>query len=192
MLFSTASLAKNTAEVLITGADKTQYYEYFDFDEEEKTVKSDTNKVTCRIVDINEVIPSIYRYNVESYGVTIIDRGQIVARFDTQTETLCTNWSRFSDNQKMVLMNEINNYVIKPVYPDANVELLNEVKDLYSLFQKIYGYDVSNDEANARHPAEARYRFTCAWLSRPEMIAQRIDSDLSRQNRLLQPKCTRN
>lgn len=179
MLFSTASLAKNTAEILITGADKTQYYEYFDFDDEK--VISDKNGVTCRKVGINEVIPSIYRYSVESYGVTIIDEGKIVARFDTQTETLCSNWARFDDEQKMILVNEINNYVIKPVNPDANIKELGKVEDLYKLFQNIYGYDKSNENPNAPyHEAAYANGFTCAWLKGPEMIAQRIDSDLSR------------
>ena len=45
-----------------------------------------------RIVGFDEIIPVLYRYSQENYGVTIIDNKKIIARFDLDTENICNVW----------------------------------------------------------------------------------------------------
>lgn len=141
------------------------------------------------------MIPALYRYATESYGVTIIDMREsndikIVARFDTDTEDVCSNWyGRPTDtpfqvaNRKCKVLFEINDYVIAPTIGnsyklDTNVEV-NEsgdyvkgtFNDLEALFKTIY-----KQSPNRNHPRE----FTCAWNGYSSLTAQRVDSDISR------------
>lgn len=161
ILFQTVSLARRVAESLITEADKTTYYEYYE---------SDMNSVDIngnRIVTLEDMIPTFYRYFTESSAITIIDEnGDIVTRFDRQTETICNNWNDRTESQKKLILNEIN-YILRPV--GANT--LKDVNDLYTLFKRIYKQD-----KNAYHTKE----FDCPWNGREALTAQRIDSDLSR------------
>lgn len=108
LLFQTVALTRSASESMILGADKTTYYEYYE---------SDMNSVDengNRIVTLEDIIPTIYRYFTESSAVTIIDKdGDIVTRFDRQTETLCNNWNDRTVSQKELVLNEIN-YVLRP------------------------------------------------------------------------------
>ena len=66
LLFNTTALARRVATDLITEADRTTYYTYID---------SDMNSVDengNRIVTLEDIVPALYRYYSESYGVTII------------------------------------------------------------------------------------------------------------------------
>lgn len=148
------------------------------------------------------MIPALYRYATESYGVTIIgknegtNRYEIVARFDTETEDICSNWyGRATDtpfqvnNRKCKVLFEIYDYVITPTIGneyrlDTNVEVDesgNYIKgtfnDLESLFRKIY-----KQSPNRNHPRE----FTCAWNGYSSLTAQRVDSDISRYSGFFQ------
>ncbi len=153
-----------------------------------------------RIVTLEEMIPALYRYATESYGVTIIDMREgkikIVARFDTDTEDVCSNWyGRPTDtpfqvnNRKCKVLFEINENVITPTIGsdyrlDTNVEVDesgNYIKgtfnDLEALFRKIY-----RQSPNTNHPRE----FTCAWNGYSSLTAQRVDSDISRNYSIFQ------
>lgn len=147
------------------------------------------------------MIPALYRYATESYGVTIIDMREssdikIVARFDTDTEDVCSNWyGRPTDtsfqiaNRKSKVLLEINDYVIAPTIGnnyklDTNVEVdesgdyvKGTFNDLEALFRKIYRQSPSTN-----HPRE----FTCAWNGYSSLTAQRVDSDISRDYSIFQ------
>ncbi len=86
-----------------------------------------------------------------------------------------------------MILDEINNYVIKPTIGeryllDPNVTKDDEgnyhgtFNDLEGLFKKIYKQIPSSN-----HDRE----FTCAWGGTPGLISQRVDSDLSRDNCIL-------
>lgn len=162
LLFQTASLARRTSEVLISEEDRTNYYTYMP---EDVTSLDDEGN---RIVTLEDIIPTLYRYSIESYGVTIIDGGEIVARFDKETENLCSGFSKTNDNTKNLLIKEINNYVLNPV----NAKNIYNISELEELFKKIY--------KQIGIPGTAvEKQYNCAWNGKEEYIAQRIDSDLS-------------
>ena len=194
ILFSTVSLAQRVATTLVTEVDEQTYIVYDEADIANDLIATDSNGVKCREVTLKDIIPTIYRYSSESYGVTIIDKSknrlnQIVARFDTATETLCNTWR--SDNagmeptvgsngemtygEKQGQIKHLNNYVLAPV----GAYLLNETNsnDLKALFQRLYKYT-----------GNSAYEFYCPWLvgnnsnEKEKFVAQRINSDLSRKN----------
>ena len=160
LLFRVASLAREVSNALIAEADKTTYYNYYEGNEVE--IAEDGR----RIVTLSEMIPMIYRYSTESMGVTIIDKGEIVGRFDMQTEETCNNWAegRLTETQKNTFLGEINKYVLEPVgATELNISKLEE------LFEKIY----------ERTPAGInRQIFGCEWRGNDAYKTQRIDSDL--------------
>ncbi len=162
ILFQMSTLIKTVTDVLAVESDKTIYYEYYESDME--SVNQDGN----RIVTLEDMLPTIYRYFTESSAVTIIDQnGEIVTRFDRQTETLCSNWNDRNKTQKELILNEIN-YILAHC---KGTKPLNNVDEMYSLFKRIY-----RQIPNPYHLKD----FDCIWNGLESLTAQRIDSDLSR------------
>ena len=129
-----------------------------------------------RIVTLNEIIPTLYRYQQENYGVTIIDRnGDIVTRFDGDTENICNVWNdrNTSDAMKENFMNYLNTNVLGYLQKHnvTTVQLLDSLTDIEELFGKIYG-QVTSDTA--------LHSFSCYWKANETGIAKRVDSDLLR------------
>lgn len=79
VFFRMTSIAKDTTDKIFEAIDKTTYIDY----------NADTSDGANRKVKFQDMIPTIYRYAQEGYGVTIIDpsEGGIVARFDLDTES---------------------------------------------------------------------------------------------------------
>lgn len=74
-LFNTAS---STAQVLLYYADKTNYYD---------NVEIINGDVTTRIVDVETIIPTLYRYFKENFAVQIYDAsGNMTQIFDVNIE----------------------------------------------------------------------------------------------------------
>ena len=190
MLFTMTSQARETASFLISEVDNTKYYNYYE-EATEETMDQNGN----RIVMLEDIIPVLYRYSEENYGVTIVDKdGEIVARFDLDTETACNNWVNASDYSKYNFITETNK-----IYEDVNalasridsneVDLIdinaytqfddnNELtycridsEEMTDLFKKIYG-QVTSDTI--------RRNYYCYWVGTMGWTAQRVDSDLSR------------
>ena len=97
VLFQMTALAKDTADAVFVAIDRNTYMDYNSYE-----IDGANRKVTFQ-----EIIPTIYRYAQEGYGVTIIDNGQIVARFDLDTESQVAScfWTearyvRASENEK--------------------------------------------------------------------------------------------
>lgn len=194
LLFNLSSQARETAEILISENDKTKYYNYYEEATEELIDKNGN-----RIVELKDIIPAIYKYSEENYAVTIVNsNGEIVARFDLDTETACNNWVSASDSTKWNFINEINVNVIDKVNTLASNVNGNEVDEIangtrtsftnalgleeytYSnmssegmtaLFKKLYSQNTS---------ATIRREYYCYWVGTLGWTAQRIDSDLSR------------
>ena len=167
ILFNTVSLAMEVSTSIVLKGDKSEYYTYLSTDEQE--IDANGN----RIVTLEDIIPVLYRYYTESYGVTIIDGGNIVSRFDTTTERVCTSWGGLNTTSNaQALLGEINKYVLEPV----GANLIGNPDDLKEVFQRIY-----------KQTPVGIYRrtFSCPWVGRNEFVAQRIDSDLSRHTSIL-------
>lgn len=183
ILFSMASQARDTSDILISKIDKTSYYTYLGT----KDVDSNGN----RTVSIYDIIPVLYRYAQENYGVTIVDKyGNIVARFDLDTEAACNNWNDFSNYSKYKLISETNNIYEKVEEIANNTGLINQItlsvtpsnpaEDTYitsftegmtSLFSNIYGQNKTS---------LINRDYYCQWIGSTNWTSQRIDSDISR------------
>lgn len=94
--FMMISQARATADVVYEARDKQDYVDGVTA----TTVSTDDdgNKIEYRIVGLDTVIPTIYRYAQESYAVTIIDGNTIKARFDIQTENIASSEFNLNGN----------------------------------------------------------------------------------------------
>ena len=84
VLFHMSSIIRTTSDEIFMAIDETTLYDY--------TVDTTYISDGRRIVTFSQIIPTIYRYAQEDYGVTIIDKDEndndeIVARFDLYTES---------------------------------------------------------------------------------------------------------
>lgn len=101
--FTMFAKAKVTADSIITSKDKQEYLESADLANILYTDSTSIQSATMtqhgdRIVQVEDVISSIYRYNLEKYGVTIVNKnGTVLARFDSNTENIMRQWYNIVD-----------------------------------------------------------------------------------------------
>jgi hypothetical protein len=75
-----------TAKTLVWSLDATSYYDSLELTDLIANNDEDTNNAT-RIVGIDTIIPSLYRYYKESFAVKILDEaGNLIQYFDTTAE----------------------------------------------------------------------------------------------------------
>lgn len=149
ILFHNASLVKYVADAIIAGSDKSNYYTYIPNDTTD-VLSKDANGVVNRIVTIEDMIPTIYRYSIESYGVTIIDKDwNIVTRFDKETENMCSSFNNagVTNEDKQNLIKELNTFVLEPIGMPEH-KLLKTPDDLRNLFERIYKQNPSTRRSN--------------------------------------------
>lgn len=171
ILFQMTSLAKDTADAVFLAIDRNTYIDY----------NSYKNDGPNRKVKFTEIIPTIYRYATEGYGVTIIDNKKIVARFDLGTESQVQNcfWTREryagvsqqekdkSDLNKKEILNHLNRYILSKVGASISSEdyLVKLIKEIYS-----------SGDGNPENPVYT------SWLNANSFqnnnIAQRVNCDL--------------
>lgn len=180
VVFSMVSQAKQTADVVFEIEDDTKY-----FQEGLEGVTYLTSGATERIVGWETVVPTIYRYNVENYGVTIIDNTNgetelniIKARFDYNTETVVQNWTSnnktYKDDSESNPNEQLIKYLNKKVY--ANYLSFSEPNNekYTELFERIY---------NATSYSTANNKLGAPWLSsNTKDLKERLRVDL--QNKL--------
>ena len=95
--FSLISQTKTTADTVLYSYDDTKYY---DEGYENITYTLANEKNLNRKVNMETIMPTVYRYIKEHYGVTIMkDDGTIIARFDETTESIVNNWSSYLKNE---------------------------------------------------------------------------------------------
>ena len=91
--FSLISQTKTTSDIILYSYDDTKYY---DQGYEDITYTLADEKKFNRIVNIETIMPTVYRYIKENYGVTIIKKdGTILARFDSTTESVVNKWQNY-------------------------------------------------------------------------------------------------
>ncbi len=108
------SKAKVTADAIITAQDKQKYLESPDvkggilYTSSEDISSGDIETMTndgFRYVTIDDVIATLYRYSIEKYGVTIVEKhgvkGKIIARFDSNTENIMRQYYSVQDETKI-------------------------------------------------------------------------------------------
>lgn len=73
--------AKSTSDAVFSATDKTSHYEYVS--------KEAPNAKTTRIVGIETIIPTFYRYNAESLRIVVIDKNNnIILVLDKEVENM--------------------------------------------------------------------------------------------------------
>lgn len=112
--FTMFSKAKVTANAVIKIQDKQKYLESAEVDNgilytsstaiqsQNEQGESNINGMTIdgyRIVGLEDVISTLYRYSVEKYGVTIVQQdGTIISRFDSNTENIVRQYYSVDKN----------------------------------------------------------------------------------------------
>ena len=155
--FMMISQARATADVVYMATDKQDYVVG-------ATAMRNTGN-EYRIVGLDTVIPTIYRYAQENYAVTIIYNHAIIARFDLQTENIIS--SDFPDGEKyqQLINGASDGSVIKLAkrIEDATNESVT-VNDV--LFKNLY-------------PIVGSSKPFAPWTASPYKIMQRLKVDIN-------------
>lgn len=144
--FSLFGTAKRTSDSIITMRDKQAYLKAAEEDvdgilytssssiigdDEDANITTEyvagITKNGDRVVKIDDVISTIYRYSIEKYGVTVIDTtnsNTVIARFDANTENFINSWNNIKAT-KDEDGNTINAEEIKKEYIDEIKYRLN-------------------------------------------------------------------
>ena len=180
--FSLFGTAKQTADSIIRMRDKQAYLEAAEEEvggilytssssitgnnEEDSTTTEYVSGVTKngdRVVKIDDVISTIYRYSVEKYGVTIIDGNNrnVLARFSTSTESYIANYNGYStgwweEYTNLIASNIKTAYVQEPKFNDG--------------IQALYKAEYANGNTGPDYAAK--------WLGNPANIKKRIICDI--------------
>lgn len=169
VIFSMVSQAKQTADIVFEIEDDTKY-----FQEGLEGVTYLTSGTTERIVGWETVVPTIYRYSEEDYGVTIVDPDKkgttayIIARFDVETETVAQNWYNTNDDYQVTRSNHIK-YLNNKVFGLALTE-----GDWENVFKNIY---------HAESKTETSHKIGAPWLSSNiQDTLNRLEKDLKEAN----------
>lgn len=176
--FSLFGTAKQTADSIIRIRDKQVYLQAADLDggilyTSARTIKGegslteeqvkDRLGVTIkgdRIVEVGDIISTIYRYYIEKYGVTIMDAsGNIIARYDSSTEARMNSWNTYNNSIKQEYVKKLNkntdtDYVVTPRFNIGRLQELYRIK------------------------IEGRNSVGSPWYGSEEEIRKRIASDL--------------
>lgn len=167
--FSVFSTAKQTADAIIGMRDKQAYLEAAEdvdgilYTSSESISSGSVSGVTPngdRVVKIDDVFSTIYRYAKEKYGVTIVKSdGTVIARFDSNTESVMAKYnnieSGFDDYKDKIEENT------KSSYASPNFDNLEE---LYKLTTEVDG---------------APGGYGAPWYGNDEEIQRRINCDIN-------------
>lgn len=171
LTFSLISQTKTTADTVLFSYDDTKYY---DQGLEDITYTLANEKDLNRIVDMETILPTVYRYIKEHYGVTIMkSNGEIIARFDETTESMVHQWKNYlrdalkdGENSKC----EIHYNYLKNLYESAGLTFeCSSYDDLENLWEKIYH---SNKKSG-----NIQITYGTPWLGDESKVAKRLDAD---------------
>lgn len=181
--FSLLGQANATAKEIFFSMDKITYIE------PERVGGSEANN---RIVGLETIIPAIYRYSVENYGVTIINKDNsgkpvLVARYDTETENVARhikNALAYKNNPNIALYAEANriysshiDYLVKVLkwngtgFDNEGTDEIYYNEGLDKKIRELYSYKIisaDNNETDA---------YGAPWGA--EYVAERIKTDLT-------------
>lgn len=191
--FTMFSRAKTTADAVVKSQDAQEYLEaaelestlYTSSDEIKKEEDGKYNATMTtdgyRIVKPDDVISTIYRYNLEKYGVTIVEsNGNVIARFDSNTENLMRQWYNIKDGTdsegKTVTANAQKEKYATKLKENTTVKVYNEtIEPNFSIqnLEEIYRIKVTgNDNIKCGAP----------WYGSEKEIIKRINTDIGGQN----------
>ena len=150
VFFNMANLAKNTSDKVFTSIDKANYYQY----------STDDKVVENRIVTLKDIVPTIYRYVKENYGVTIIDKdGKLVARFNINTDSAVHNYINSTNKNAAQVLNSFNK-IFETCGKSAPENIENDI------LKKIYAQKTDD-------------KYSVEWMiGTDEYILKRLKSDI--------------
>lgn len=184
--FTMFSRAKETADAVVKSQDTQEYLEAADLDSKlytsSNSIESGTSSTTQgedpimttkgdRIVKIDDVISTIYRYYLEKYGVTIIkSSGEVIARFDSNTEGFVQSWNSDASG-KDADGNPLN-----------AKEILKKYAEVIEKNISVEKYDVSIKDIDLRElyktDGNTTKKFGAPWLVNEKEIIKRINADI--------------
>lgn len=194
--FTMFSRAKTTADAVVKSQDTQEYLEAAELESTlytsseaihsgmSSTTTGDNATMTTdgyRIIKPDDVISTIYRYNLEKYGVTIVEsNGNVIARFDSNTENLMRQWYNIKDGTdsegKTVTANAQKEKYATKLKENTTVKVYNEtIEPNFSIqnLEEIYRIKVTgNDNIKCGAP----------WYGSEKEIIKRINTDIGGQN----------
>ena len=145
VFFTTFTSAKNSSDAVLKMQDKQAYLESSNVEnylyKSKSGITNDSANYTSegnRIVGIDAVISTIYRYDKEKIGVTIMKKdGTVIARYDTVTESLMNSWNGIENEEKEKFAEKISenltvtvgNEEIKPSIDTQKLENLYKMEN---------------------------------------------------------------
>lgn len=185
--FTMFSKAKASADAVLLSQDTQEYLESAElagtlYTTTESASNNEKNNATIttdgyRLVEPDDVISTIYRYNLEKYGVTIINRdGTVIARFDSNTESVMRQWYNIQDgvnsnNQKVTAEDQKENYA-KTIKTNTTVNLDgNKIEPKFSMdtLEDLYEIEVTGN---------GKIECGAPWYGNETEIIKRINADI--------------
>lgn len=170
--FSLISQTKTTADTVLYSYDDTKYY---DEGYENITYTLADEKNLSRKINMETIMPTVYRYIKEHYGVTIMKSdGTIIARFDETTESIVNNWSSYLKNEAKDHKCKKHYDYIRNLAIAANLKVefdkkYGNIDDLTTLWKTIYGLEKSSGNIDIKYGTP--------WLGDESKIANRLKVD---------------
>lgn len=183
--FTMFSKAKTTADSIITMQDKQEYLEADELvgKQYESSTKSITGMNTNgdRIVNLEDIVSAIYRYNLEKYGVTIIektgDTGKVLVRFDSNTESIMRQWYNIqgkTDEEGNVLSKaDVQNNIRDQIRKNLTTTYIKKFEDITLDLTEIYKIKVDGNST---------IEVGAPWYGNEKEIIKRCNADISGEN----------
>lgn len=174
LTFSVISNIRHTSDVLFEMSDSNKYYieglEGYTY----ITAGTDDN----RQVGVETIIPTIYRYYKENFGVTIIDRDmKPVARFDLDTENIVNNWLTNNDETNQLHIDYLNTYV----NPNRLKSNNGYGSDIWSNASDVRNnlYNLAPTNLYIMNQSEiSKRKIATPWIGSDQRILDRIRADI--------------
>lgn len=189
--FSLFGTAKQTADSIITMRDKQKYLEAAELDNgilytSSEAIKGDgtatditteyISGVTIkgdRVVEIDDVISTIYRYAKEKYGVTIIKSdGTVIARFDSNTESIIRQYNEIKDKLELY-QNKLKEH-ISTTYVNSDSIKFPEDK-----LEELYTIKVEVPDPTDPTSFNIIEKYGAPWYGNQNEIEKRVNADIS-------------
>ena len=187
--FTMFSKAKQTADAVTTIPDQQEYLESAELrdklyiNSEDIKNSEDTRTVASltmngdRVVKPDDVISTIYRYNLEKYGVTIINEdGTVITRFDSNTEAVIRQWynikSKKDSNGNMLTAEEIKEKFASQIKTNITHNTGNYVSNIKldrETLEEIYKITVDGNN---------KIKVGAPWYGNDKEIIKRINSEI--------------
>lgn len=170
--FSLFGTAKQTTDSIITMRDKQAYLEAAELDNgilytstealqsEDAAERFGVTQSGHRIVTIDDVVSTIYRYNKEKYGISIIIDGKVLARFDSSTESVVRQWNNIGQDNRESYISQLKSNISN--------EFISDIGDDFLDLDAIYSISINGEYNTCGAP----------WYGNDEEIRKRILVDL--------------